>query len=78
LEHEVNTKVELGSRIMIGPHVSINQEFRLTPRMYFHLNLNFMAQANITSSEGYSVGWGGVTVQTGLYWYLKTKKKDSL
>jgi hypothetical protein len=75
--HEMNSTVYPTVRIMLGPHVSINQEFRLTPMMYAHLNLNFMAQSNLAGFEGYSVGWGGVTVSSGIYWYLRPKGKSS-
>ena len=77
LKHEMNSTVYPTSRIMLGPHVSINQEFRLTPMMYFHLDLNFLTQTNLAGYEGYSVGWGGVTVKPGLYWYLRPKNKFS-
>lgn len=76
--HEMNSTVYPTVRIMFGPHVSVCQEFRLAPMMYAHLNLNFMAQANLTGLSGYSVGWGGVTLSSGLYWYLKPGKKKSL
>lgn len=74
-KHEMNSTVYPTSRIMVGPHISINQEFRLAPGMYFHLDLNFLAQTNLAGYEGYSVGWGGVTLKPGLYWYLKQGKK---
>lgn len=78
LEHEVNTKVQPTSRIMLGPHISVSQEFRLTPAMYFHLDINFMGQTNLAGYEGYSVSWGGVTLRSGFYWYLKPGKKKTL
>ncbi|AEA44240.1 hypothetical protein [Fluviicola taffensis] len=78
LEHEVNTKVNPTSRIMLGPHITVSQEFKLTPVMYFHLDINFMGQTNLAGSQGYSVGWGGVTIRPGFYWYLKPRKKETL
>ncbi len=77
LKHEMNSTVYPTSRIMLGPHISIKQEFRFAPRMYFHLDLNFLMQSNLAGYEGYSVGWGGVTLRPGLYWYLRPKNKSS-
>lgn len=71
--HEMNSTVYPTVRVMLGPHISINQEFKLTPMMYLHLELNFLVQSNLAGYEGYSVGWGGVTLRSGLYWYLKPK-----
>ena len=75
LKYEMNSTVYPTSRIMLGPNVSVNQEFKITSKMYFHLNLNFLGQANLAGFEGYSVGWGGLTLQTGLYWYLRPKNR---